>query len=157
MALYDREPTAQDIWFSKIKACGGKVYAHKKIIEQYHLGNIRRRDEFLYREMLYAQHEIGTAILGELENLGGAATVALHKEWTVSPMTGNLEFILRAALVPATVEHIEQRICVPYQVYFPADWVCDKCGSIVNGLDSPRICTQCSAPRKTREWWNGKD
>lgn len=49
------------------------------------------------------------------------------------------------------IAQLNQVVHVPHFQYFPKDWVCVRCGCIVDGLHSPRICDRCGGPRPTRK------
>lgn len=69
------------------------------------------------------------------------------------------ELIAQARVNPVHIHHmnldyhmtqLDNVIHVPHFQYFPKDWVCQKCGCIVNGLIAPRLCERCGAPRNAR-------
>ena len=100
---------------------------------------------YAYREL---QNRVGDALLGHIWNNGGCATVQLDAASQPRHEMPATDLMLRATVVP--VHDATAPIFVPHFEYFPADWVCVKCGCIINGYTNPRMCSQCGAPRNAQ-------
>jgi len=110
------------------------------------------REEYEHRvghHLASLQHDVGSLLVDELMRLG-PSLVHMSFEMTADSRPPFYERMTLHAYVQPTgqqVEHIVYPIYVSHGVYFPKDWRCDKCGSLVDGLNHPRFCYQCNAPR----------
>jgi hypothetical protein len=119
-------------------------------------------DEVLSRAHEQLQHEAGRELVAKLWNSEVPVLVQIkHEEHRPhdSYYWDGKELELRIDLNPVMVQRFYdpfyipqmETIHVPHFQYFPKDWVCIKCGCIVDGLHSPRLCDRCGAPRDTRK------
>lgn len=103
------------------------------------------------------QHEMGSGLVASIINRGGRAIVDLGMTTFDRPNPPfTRSFAIEAQVQPADIhttrittyrEEVVQRKVVTHWEYFPADWICEHCGRILDGLKSPRACTQCGGPR----------
>jgi rubrerythrin len=108
------------------------------------------------------QQEIGRELVAYLWNQKVPVVVELKPEERrpVDPHYWDTkELIVRARVNPVKIHslnldyhmaQLSQTIRVPHFEYFPKDWVCGKCGCIVDGYHAPRLCDRCGAPRSPR-------
>ena len=118
-------------------------------------------EEALRRAHEKLQYEVGQALISELWNRRGPTMVQLnHKEMRPAHID---DWQSKTLYLEAMLHEVQShRIEIPYYIaetsvvrvphfqYFPKDWVCTKCGCIVDGLHSSRFCDRCAAPRTTR-------
>ena len=124
----------------------------------------RLMDDRGYMAYVYEslQQEIGQKLVAYLWNQETPVVVEIKPEerrpndpyyWD------HKELIVQARVNPVHVHRmtldyhmaeLSQTIHVPHFRYFPKDWVCKKCGCIVDGLHAPRLCDRCGAPRDAR-------
>lgn len=106
------------------------------------------------------QYKIGGQIVAHLWSQEGPFILELTAEENREPSPrywDEKELVVRARMNPVRIERYDLEYVLPQPVihvphfrYFPADWVCKKCGCIVNGLLAPRLCERCGAPRDAR-------
>jgi hypothetical protein len=122
----------------------------------------QRPQEALERAHKELQYELGKAIVAELWNRTGPTMVQLNhgEDRPIHQDDWGMKTLYLEALLHEVRSHrIETEyhivadtvIHVPHFQYFPKDWVCVKCGCIVDGLHSPRMCDRCGGPRSTRK------
>lgn len=120
--------------------CSIPFYEHssKDHYRQYQANALRRM-----------QHDVGSMLIDRLMSIG-TSTVGIRLEQqddSIPPYTRELAMRVRVNPVVYEVQHITYPIAVAHHVYFPADWHCWACGSLVDGLRNPRSCPECAAPR----------
>jgi hypothetical protein len=142
-----------------------ELYESHRVIRQppYALGMRRRiADEmlitvpdpqrYLYQEGRAIQYHLGPSLIDALWKVGGRAMVDLRaSHWRDhSSCFENLE--VRAHLTPADIhEFVVPKIVTRHRL-FPADWYCDFCGALNDGLKSPQLCRGCQGAKPKRYW-----
>ena len=97
------------------------------------------------------QHELGTGLIAALTETGkavvdiGATSYRDHGRFAV-------RLGLEANITPVEkeVRVVRELVLVPHFEYFPMDWICSKCGCIIDGICYPRMCPHCGAPKPVR-------
>ena len=105
----------------------------------------RRLQEEMYYLAERQQHNLGSSLVSTIWEMGGAATVSLRSHTYYDLPTFMTRWMMEAHVDPAT--HEICRFVVPHYIAFPADWWCEYCGTLNNGLTYPRKCEGCQGPR----------
>lgn len=118
---------------------------------------------YLNYQLSELQYTLGKALVAELWNSKTPVVVDLRPYESRAPSHYDWDrkcLGVRARYNPVHVHSIDldyhiaelnQVIHVPHFQYFPKDWVCKKCGCIVDGFNAPRLCDRCGAPRSPRD------
>jgi hypothetical protein len=114
--------------------------------EMMHYGD-RARD-YMHHVARDLQYRLGEALVDTLWRVGGVATVKLSAHDAPSYEQRGRDISLEADVRPA--DHIYHRLSIPHFDHFdvfPADWYCQYCGMLNNGLKHPRRCPECGASK----------
>ena len=116
------------------------------------------RERYQTRVAQTLQRELGTGLVSYIMENGGKAQVDLglyyppvvdDRDWLQNILADAYVYPLDRITPHFTVyeERVVQRKVVSHWEYYPADWVCEFCYCIVDGLKHPRHCSQCGGPR----------
>jgi hypothetical protein len=109
-------------------------------------------DLILREEARRLQVEAGESLVDAIWRAGRSALVHLGMQETPSDHMDALNLDFEAVVLPAERDLHRIRIPVRHFEYFPMDWACAHCGSLVDGLAHPRKCPHCGAG-KPKEFW----
>lgn len=138
-------------------------FVARQVISGLHLRDLppEVREHWLEGVNRQMQMELGIGIVDQLWKNPGKPMIIKLDAWESSEQSfyRDRHMNVRAQFQPIHMHRMGtpyympeliEEIHIPHFRYFPADWVCMKCGCINSGLKDPRMCPHCNAPRDAK-------